>query len=27
MMSDGSIASSLELRGLFEQFLLETSDG
>ena len=27
MMSDGSIGSSLELRGLFEQFLLETSDG
>jgi hypothetical protein len=25
MMSDGSIGSSLELRALFEQFLLETS--
>jgi AcrR family transcriptional regulator len=26
MMSDGSIGTTLELRGLFEQFLLETSD-
>jgi len=27
MMSDGSIGSTLELRGLFEQFQLETSKG
>jgi hypothetical protein len=26
MMSDGSIGSTLELRALFEQFLLETSN-